>query len=86
MPVICTFYGIIVRMYHRDHGPAHIHVQYAQHSATVRIADGAFLHGSVPVKARRMVAEWCESQREALLAAWACAQETATIPKVEPLE
>ena len=26
MPIISTFFGIIVRMYFADHGPPHVHV------------------------------------------------------------
>lgn len=28
MPIISYFFGIIVRMYHDDHNPPHIHVEY----------------------------------------------------------
>ena len=28
MPEICRFYGIVIRMYFRDHQPPHFHAQY----------------------------------------------------------
>ena len=28
MPVISYFFGITIRMYHDDHPPMHIHVEY----------------------------------------------------------
>jgi hypothetical protein len=33
MPIISTFFGIIVRMYFDDHGPPHVHVEYQGHEA-----------------------------------------------------
>ena len=35
MPVISYFFGIYVRMYHADHGPAHFHVEYQGHEALI---------------------------------------------------
>jgi hypothetical protein len=44
MPTISAFYGIIVRMYHRDHEPAHFHAFYQGNEAKIDIekvaADG----------------------------------------------
>jgi hypothetical protein len=28
MPTLSTFFGIIIRMWHDDHPPPHIHVEY----------------------------------------------------------
>ncbi len=30
MPVISYFFGIYIRMYHDDHPPMHIHVEYQE--------------------------------------------------------
>jgi hypothetical protein len=35
MPIISTFFGIVVRMYFDDHGPPHIHVAYRWSSTGV---------------------------------------------------
>ncbi|QEA12394.1 DUF4160 domain-containing protein [Comamonas sp. SCN 65-56] len=32
MPTIAIFFGIIVRMWHDDHPPPHIHVESGPHS------------------------------------------------------
>ena len=31
MPEICRFYGIVIRMYFRDHRPPHFHAEYGGH-------------------------------------------------------
>jgi hypothetical protein len=30
MPVISMFFGLIIRMYYKDHNPPHIHVEYGE--------------------------------------------------------
>jgi hypothetical protein len=34
MPVVSTFYGIIVRMYYREHDPPYFHAEYQGRHAT----------------------------------------------------
>jgi hypothetical protein len=55
MPIISYFFGIIIRMYHDDHNPPHIHVEY---------------QGSLPKKAAKIVAEWCFEHKEELIQDW----------------
>ena len=35
MPVLSIFFGIIVRMWHDDHPPPHVHVEYQGYEALV---------------------------------------------------
>jgi hypothetical protein len=35
VPVISRFYGIIIRMFFRDHAPAHFHAEYGEHELIV---------------------------------------------------
>lgn len=57
MPVISIFFGIVIRMYHREHGPPHFHASYQGFEALVVIADGSVFAGSLPRKALRLVQE-----------------------------
>jgi hypothetical protein len=41
VPVISTFFGIIITMNYREHGPPHFHAWYSGHDVTVKIADGS---------------------------------------------
>lgn len=52
-----------VRMYHADHGPAHIHVECQGHEALVEIDTGEILAGKLPGRAIRLVREWAEQHR-----------------------
>jgi hypothetical protein len=37
MPIICTFYGILIRMFFNDHLPPHFHARYGEFEATLEI-------------------------------------------------
>ena len=84
MPVISRFYGLIIKMYfqQKEHQPPHIHVAYAEYSASIVIADGRVLEGDLPNKAISMVHEWINLHREELLKMWDT-QEFVTIPGLE---
>ena len=57
MPKISEFYGIVITMYHREHGPPHFHAEHAGVSAGFAI-DGRLLNGRIHPRARRLVVEW----------------------------
>ena len=88
MPVISMFYGIIIQMFVLDtdrHHLPHIHVRYAEHKASVAIATGAVLAGSLPSKQLRLVLAWIEIHREELEADWVLAANGTQPYKIEPL-
>lgn len=71
MPIISVFFGIIIRMYHDDRPPPHIHAAYQGFEAFVRIEDGEVIHGKLPRKAARIVKQWTLEHQVELLANWA---------------
>ena len=46
MPTISTFFGILVRMYYKEHGIQHFHAEYQGLQATFKF-DGAPLAGDL---------------------------------------
>ncbi len=70
MPIVSIFFGIVIRMYHREHGPPHFHAMYQGFEALILIADGTVLAGSLPRKALRIVQDWAEAHRAELMANW----------------
>lgn len=80
MPVISTFFGIYVRMYFADHGPAHVHVEYQGQEALIDIVSGAVLAGSLPRRALALVVQWRMDHAMELAQNWARAQ--ALLPLV----
>jgi hypothetical protein len=51
MPIISTFFGIIIRMYFGDHNPPHFHVEFQGEKATFNF-DGQLLAGPSPPEQR----------------------------------
>lgn len=80
MPVLSIFFGIIVRMWHDDHPPPHIHVEYQGFEALVNIQTGEVSKGKLPPKVAAIVSDWCLVHRQELLDNWERAQ------RFEPLE
>jgi hypothetical protein len=59
VPIISSFFGITIRMYHDDHPPPHIHAEYQGYEAFVSIDTGDVLEGQLPRRAAAIVREWC---------------------------
>jgi hypothetical protein len=88
MPIISMFYGIIVQLFFFDtdrHQIPHIHVRYAEFSASIDILSAEILDGRIPQRQLRLVQAWIEIHRDELMADWALAVEGNTPFKIEPL-
>ncbi len=88
MPVIATFYGIVVRMYFFDtkqHSKPHVHVQHGEHAAVFSIENASLLAGFMPRKQSRLIQAWIELRREELMADWNLALNGARLFQIEPL-
>jgi len=87
MPEVCRFYGIIIRMFFRDHLPPHFHVEYAEYKAKINITDGEIIEGSLPRKALRLVQAWTEIHRDELMINYQQSlKEGGIISRIEPLK
>jgi Domain of unknown function (DUF4160) len=88
MPRISEFYGIVVRMYYDEahhRGRPHFHADYAGRAATVEIATGRVLAGSLPPAQRRLVRRWAAAHRRELEANWQRAREEQPLESIAPL-
>jgi hypothetical protein len=70
MPTISIFFGIIIQMHWRDHAPPHYHALYQGFEALIAIESGDIIAGDLPTKAKRILREWTEEHRDALMANW----------------
>jgi len=89
MPIISMFYGIIVQLFFFDtdkHRNPHIHVRYAEFTASIDIESAEILDGKIPQRQLRLVQAWIEIHRDELMADWALAVEGNTPFKIEPLK
>lgn len=71
MPVIFTFFGIIIRMYYKEHEPAHFHAEHRGEQATFTF-DGQLLTGAIKSQGAvgrsrpghcSIAANWCPTGR-----------------------
>ena len=85
MPEISRFFGIVIAMLHREHGPAHFHARYGDQEVTVELETG-IVTGRMSRRALRLMLEWYELHREELRDDWARACRKEPIRPIPPLE
>jgi Domain of unknown function (DUF4160) len=85
VPTISAFYGIVIRMFVKDHPPPHFHALYGEHRARVAIASGEVLNGDLPPRAARLVREWASRHRPELESNWERGERMEPLQQIEPL-
>jgi hypothetical protein len=73
-------------MFFNDHEPPHFHVRYQGFRAHVLIATGEVIDGRLPPAAARMVKEWTELRRDALMRNWVAARQDEQLEQIAGLE
>jgi hypothetical protein len=85
VPEISRFFGIIITINYREHGPPHFHAWYGGVDVTVRISDGS-VTGQMQRRALALILEWWHLHRSELLEDWQLAQAGQPLRKIEPLD
>jgi hypothetical protein len=86
MPVVSTFFGIVIRMFYREHGIPHFHAEHHGQQATFTF-DGEILAGSIRSRtALRLIREWALEHEEELSANWDKARAGEAIERIAPLD
>lgn len=83
MPILSVFFGMIVRMWHDDHPPPHVHVEYQGFVAQVSIETGEILRGQLLRKAAAIMRELCPKHQDELLDNWQRAQRFEPLERIE---
>lgn len=87
MPVLSTFYGIIVRMYKENsnrHNMPHIHAEYSGDEVVVSL-DGTVMEGRIPASRMKLLVAWIEIHREDLEANWKLLSNGEQFFRIDPL-
>ena len=82
MPIVSRFYGILIKMYFREHGRPHFHAIYAEFNGVYDIETLELIEGDLPARARRLVHEWGELHKDELKRMWS-SQNFNEIPGLE---
>jgi hypothetical protein len=86
LPTICSFYGILIRMYFNDHEPPHFHTVYAEHKAKMTIDNFEMISGQLPKRAFELVCDWAELHQHELTHNWELCQNKSTPLAISPLK
>ena len=89
MPLISSFYGVLIYLYWldtRQHHLPHIHAMYAGDEAVFSIEDGEVIDGELPRRQTRLVQGWIEIRREELMADWSLAVKGQPVFAIDPLK
>ena len=70
MPVIARFYGILIKMYFKEHGVPHFHALYGEYNGVFEIKSIEMIEGDLPNRAQKMVIEWAKMYQDDLLELW----------------
>ncbi|MGZ4144877.1 MAG: DUF4160 domain-containing protein [Actinomycetota bacterium] len=85
MPVISTFFGIVIRMYYKEHGVAHFHAEHQGQQATFTL-DGKPRAGRLSSRtALGLIKEWALAHSTDLEADWERARSGEPLERIEPL-
>jgi hypothetical protein len=70
VPVISVFFGIVIRMYYREHGPPHFHAEHQGQHATFDFS-GVIAAGDLQSRtARGLIRNWAILSQSALEKNW----------------
>ena len=86
MPEVTRFFGIVIRMYYRDHSPAHFHAEYGEWEALIEIETLSILRGGLPRRAMALVLEWAAIHRQELRVDWERALGGTPLESIAPLD
>lgn len=82
MPIIARFYGILIKMYFREHGIPHFHALYGEYNGIFELDTLEMIEGDLPQRAVKMIKEWGTTYRKDLLEMWTT-QKFRQLPGLE---
>jgi len=82
MPIIARFYGILIKMYFKEHGIPHFHALYGEYNGVFELATLEMIEGDLPQRAVKMIKEWGTRYQKELLEMWTT-QKFKQLPGLE---
>jgi len=70
MPVIARFYGILIKMYFKEHGVPHFHAIYGEYNGVFNVKTLEMIEGDMPARAMKMVKDWAKKYNSDLMEMW----------------
>lgn len=88
MPILSTFYGIVISMYHEksgQHHTPHFHARYGEYKAEVDF-DGNLIAGKMPPRQAAYIKAWAYIHQEELNINWQLSQNDEEPFRIDPLK
>jgi hypothetical protein len=86
MPIISAFFGIVIRMFYKEHEPSHFHAEYRGQQAKFSF-QGELLAGDFRSRtARRRIREWALEHRVELETNWQHMKAGRPLESIAPLQ
>ena len=86
MPYVSMFFGIIIRMFHKEHNPPHFHADYQGQRGMFNF-DGEMIKGNITSKrAKKLIKEWALLHQNELKQNWEKATQGKQIDRIAPLD
>jgi len=70
MPIIARFYGILIKMYFKEHGVPHFHAIYGEFNGVFNVTTLEMIEGDMPARAAKMVKDWAKKYNNDLMEMW----------------
>ena len=70
MPIIARFYGILIKMYFKEHGVPHFHAIYGEYNGVFNLKTLEMIEGDMPARATKMVKDWAKKYNSDLMEMW----------------
>jgi hypothetical protein len=70
MPIIARFYGILIKMYFKEHGVPHFHAIYGEFNGVFNVTTLEMIEGDMPARAAKMVKDWAKKYNSDLMEMW----------------
>ena len=86
VPIISVFFGIIIRMFYKEHEPPHFHAEHQGQHGKFEFS-GKLLAGNIQSKTTlRLIREWAAIHQAKLQANWEKMKAGEPLDKIAPLE
>ncbi len=86
VPTLSSFYGIMIRMYYREHEPAHFHADYQGQQGTFDFMGNPIAGAFRSRTALRLIREWSQLHRAELERNWERMKAGEALDRIEPLD
>lgn len=86
MAFVSTFFGVLIRMFYREHNPPHFHAEYQGMEGEFDF-EGTMLKGNIKSQtAKQLIRQWAQLHKPELEINWSNIEKKQNINKIEPLD